>query len=65
MGLISLKGFNENNSYSSNSKCLLADRGLFRVKVVSGQNGWLMAMREFIELERGGQSSIPRLARDG
>ncbi|UST63375.1 hypothetical protein NF673_22590 [Pseudomonas moraviensis] len=65
MGLISLKGFNENNSYSSNSKCLLADRGFFQIKVVSGQNGWLMAMRGFIELKRGGQRSIPRLARDG
>jgi hypothetical protein len=65
MGLISLKGFNENNSYSSNSKCLLADRGVFRVKVVSGQNDWLMAMRGFIEPKRGGQSSIPRLAQDG
>jgi hypothetical protein len=65
MGLISLKGFNENNSYSSNSKCLLADRGFFRVKVVSDQNGWLIAMRGFIELKRGGQSSIPRLAQDG
>jgi hypothetical protein len=44
MVLISFEGFNENNSYSSNSKRLLAVCAFFQMKIASGQNGWRLAI---------------------
>jgi hypothetical protein len=40
MGVISLMDINENNSYSINSKCLLADFRFFCEEVATGQSGW-------------------------
>ncbi|WP_175540253.1 hypothetical protein [Pseudomonas sp. NFIX28] len=40
MSFISLMGFNENNSYSMNSKCLLAVSAVFCVEIVVRQKGW-------------------------
>jgi hypothetical protein len=52
MGSISLMGFNENNSYSGNSKSLLAISGLFCVDIVFDQKGWPFAASA--EITRGG-----------
>ncbi|CAI8984271.1 hypothetical protein EMIT0324P_50102 [Pseudomonas chlororaphis] len=57
MSLISLMGFNENNSYSMNSKYLLAVSAFFCVEIVVSQKGWPFDRwreRRGVWRERGG-----------